>query len=461
MLYKTVQTDLTAFEVLLSLSNQQHPFILDSGMDSEKLGRYSFVGANPFLTFSSKGDRCRIHRSEEIESIEVGDPFAILQRLLKVYPAQSKEGIPFVGGAVGYFGYELCHFLEKLPSKAVDDMKIADCFFGFYDGIYVFDHQKDTIHIIALGINQPETDTLLAMEIHLRYFSLQRPQVSLYHSRTPVSFHSNMTKEVYLESIHRIREYIRAGDVYQVNFTQRFDCAFDGEPLSFYASLRSINPAPFTAYIDTGECIVVSSSPERFIHIKQDKIETRPIKGTCPRGATQAEDENNRRALLESEKDRAELLMIVDLERNDLSRIAQTGSVCVPEIFTVETYATVHHLVATVTATLRPEYDGIDCVRATFPGGSITGAPKIRAMEIIDQLEPTQRNIYTGAIGYLGFDGNLDLNIAIRTVVIKDKRAYFQVGGGIVWDSDPELEYQESLTKAQALIKALQSWEEE
>ena len=457
MFSKTMQTDLTAFEVFLSLRNQRHPFILDSGMDSEKLGRYSFVGGDPFLTFSSKGDRCRIHPSEEMESIEVGDPFAILQQLLTLYPAQSKEGMPFVGGAVGYFGYELCHFLENLPSKAIDDMNIADCFFGFYDGIYVFDHQKGTIDMVALGIKQPENDTLLAMETHLQYLSVQRPQIPPYHSPASVSFNTNMTKEAYLESIHRIKEYIRAGDVYQVNFTQRFDCTFDGDPLSFYATLRSINPAPFAAYIDTGECIVVSSSPERFIHVQEGKVETRPIKGTCPRGATKEEDANNQRALLESEKDRAELLMIVDLERNDLSRIAQTGTVCVPEIFTVETYATVHHLVATVTATLRPEHDGIDCVRATFPGGSITGAPKIRAMEIIDQLEPTQRNVYTGAIGYLGFDGNLDLNITIRTVVIKDKRAYFQVGGGIVWDSDPELEYQESLTKAQALIKALRS----
>jgi len=457
MLTKTSETDLTAFDVFLSLRNQQHPFILDSGMNPTRLGRYSFLGADPFLTFSSKGDKCRIARSGEPEEIQTGDPFTLLSSLLKQYRVPAHEHLPFTGGAVGYFGYELCHFLENLPRKTVDDVNIPDCFFGFYDGIFIFDHQSNTVNLVALGIHRAEIETLTKLETHLNSVLTAQPQLAPYHSSTPISFHTNMTKEQYLASIRRTREYIRAGDIYQINFTQRFDCAFDGDPISFYAALRAINPAPFAAYIDTGECTVVSSSPERFIRVQDGIIEARPIKGTIRRGATPAEDEQNIRTLLQSEKDRAELLMIVDLERNDLSRVAKTGTVRVPELFAVETYATVHHLVATVTAELRPECDLIDCVRATFPGGSITGAPKIRAMEIIDELEPTQRNIYTGSIGYLGFDGNMDLNIVIRTVVIKDNRAYLQAGGGIVWDSDPEQEYQESLIKARALMEALRS----
>lgn len=457
MLNKTFASDLTAFDVFLSLCSQRHPFILDSGMNPSRLGRYSFVGADPFLTFSSKGEICRITRHGAPEETQSGDPFTLLSKLLRQYPAKSHDRLPFVGGAVGYFGYDLCHFIEKLPRKAVDDVNIPDCFFGLYDGIYMFDHQQGTIDLVALGLDRSEAETLTRMETHLESVLKQRPQVLPYHSPERVSFQTNMTKEEYLASVRRIREYIRAGDIYQTNFTQRFDCAFTGDPVSFYATLRSLNPAPFAAYIDTGECIVVSSSPERFIRVQDGKIETRPIKGTICRGQTLAEDEQNRCALLNSEKDRAELLMIVDLERNDLSRIARTGTVRVPELFAIETYATVHHLVATVTADLRPECDLIDCVRATFPGGSITGAPKIRAMEIIDELEPTQRNVYTGAIGYLGFDGNMDLNIVIRTVVIKDKHAYLQAGGGIVWDSDPEQEYQESLIKARALMEALRS----
>lgn len=456
MLARSINSNLDAFTVFSALCNRRHPFILDSSMRINQLGRYSFVGAEPFMTFSSKGGNYCITGQDRQKTTATGDPLAVLRYLLKQYAVETHAEIPFTGGAVGYFGYDLCHFIEKLPRKAIDDVHVPDCFFAFYDGIYVFDHLTDKIYIVALGINKPAAEILAGMEADLRQISEGTPGIKQAYQPKPVEFRSNMTKKDYLAAIGRIREYIRAGDVYQVNFTQRFDCVFTGDPLVFYAALRAINPAPFAAFIDAGECIVMSSSPERLIRVRKGIIETRPIKGTIPRGETKEEDEKNRAALLQSEKDRAELLMIVDLERNDLSRVAQKGTVKVRELFALETYATVHHLVGTVTAKLRPECDVIDCVRATFPGGSITGAPKIRAMEIIDELEPTQRNVYTGSLGYLGFDGTLDLNIAIRTVVIKGERAYLQAGGGIVWDSDPVSEYQESLTKARAMMDALQ-----
>ncbi|MBP1764303.1 MAG: pabB, partial [Firmicutes bacterium] len=342
---KTFSTKLTAFDLFVSLRSRRHPFILDSGMDPEKLGRYSFVGADPFLTFSSKDDQCRIDQADGTEELHTEDPFTLLKRLLQQYTVRPREGLPFAGGAVGYFGYDLCHFIEKLPRKAVDDVSVPDCFFGFYDGIFVFDHQKNTVDIVALGLAGPVEETLHRLELQLSAAAEQPPAIIPFHNSAPADLHTNMTKEEYVQAIQRVREYIRSGDIYQANYTQRFDCGFAGDPVAFFAALRSKNPAPFAAYIDTGECIVVSSSPERFLRIHNGVIETRPIKGTISRGITAAEDEQNMQTLLQSEKDRAELLMIVDLERNDLSRIAKTGTVEVPELFVIETYATVHHLV--------------------------------------------------------------------------------------------------------------------
>jgi para-aminobenzoate synthetase component I len=460
VLSNTFSANITAFELFLSLKDGHHPFILDSSMDPTRLGRYSFVGVDPFLTFWSKGNTIYQKHRERGDKQSSGDPFEILRDLLKTYRVESLPPVmmmPFTGGAVGYLGYDLNRFIENIPDKAVDDVDVPDCFFGFYDGIYAIDHLQMTISAICLGVDRPEAETMGQLEERLIHAMNNRSVAPAYSPATPVDFLSNMTKESYTTAIHRIREYIRSGDIYQVNYTQRFEALFESDPVSLYSTLRSINPAPFSAYIDAGSCQVLSSSPERFIRVNNGFIETRPIKGTCPRGATDQDDEDMRKNLLDSEKDRAELLMIVDLERNDLGRIAKVGTVQVPELFVVETYPTVHHLVATITAQIRSECDLIDCLKATFPGGSITGAPKVRAMEIIEELEPTRRNVYTGALGYLGFDGNADLNIVIRTMVVKDSRAYFQAGGAITWDSDAESEYEESVLKAKALREALSS----
>ena len=266
---------------------------------------------------------------------------------------------------------------------------------------------------------------------------------------------SNFEKKEYLESIRKIKDYIRQGDIYQANLTQRFNGKTNISSYELYKKLRTISPAPFAAFLNFKEHQILSNSPERFIKCINNKIETRPIKGTRPRGKNKEEDLKLQGELRNSEKDKAELLMIVDLERNDIGRVSKIGSVKVPELFVIEPYANVSHLVATVTGELEESLDCIDVIKATFPGGSITGAPKIRAMEIIDELEPTQRNVYTGSIGYIGFNGDMDLNIAIRTLIKSNENIYFQVGGGITWDSNPEDEYQETLDKAKSIVNAL------
>ncbi|MDP2844225.1 MAG: aminodeoxychorismate synthase component I, partial [Acetobacterium sp.] len=318
-------------------------------------------------------------------------------------------------------------------------------------------HKEGKTYLAALGIEENEADIVSRLAAKF----VGDPKLAIrsdFKINENVTFRGNFTKPEYLKALDAVHEYILAGDIYQTNLTQRFDADLQISPLELYSELRKINPAPFASYIDFGEGQIVSSSPERFILVQGRNIETRPIKGTMPRGKTAEEDAANRETLVNSEKDKAELLMIVDLERNDLGKIAKTGTVKVPELFKLETYQTVFHLVSTVTAELKDDLDAIDCVKATFPGGSITGAPKIRAMEIIDELEPTQRNIYTGSIGYIGFNGDLDLNIAIRTIVCKDGKGYFQVGGGIVWDSDNESEYQETFDKGRALMDALKRY---
>lgn len=458
MLIKKINTDLNSFQLYSIFKNEPYSFFLDSGMDHEKLGRYSFIGFNPFLIFKSKGDRIDIYKDgSDNVSTSYGNPFDKLREVLETYKMIYQSDLPFVGGAVGFLGYDLCHHLEKLPKVAIDDVNIPDCFFGLYDGVIIIDHRNDEVSIASMGIKGCDEKIVADIEQAIQTGEENGIEIPTLVKSNSSKLISNFKKEDYIIAIERIREYIKSGDIYQANMTQRFECITKISPYELYAKLRSINPAPFASFIDFGEGHIVSSSPERFIRIKDRYIETRPIKGTCPRGNTFEEDKRNKLNLLSSEKDRAELLMIVDLERNDIGRISKPGSVKVSELFYLETYPTVHHLVATVTGEICDEYDAVDCLKATFPGGSITGAPKIRAMQIIDELEPTARNIYTGSIGYIGFNGDADLNIVIRTIIFKEDKAYFQVGGGIVWDSDAELEYQETLDKAKALICVLEN----
>jgi len=449
-----------AFEVF---KDRPFSFFLDSGMDPEKLGRYSFIGSDPFLILRSRGDRIALHYGDRKEIIK-GNPFDVLGGLLEKYALDSSPSpIPFIGGAVGYFSYDLCHFIERLPSTAIDDLQLPECYLAFYDALLAFDNLEGRAYIASTGFPEmEEAKRMTRAKEHLE--ELKAIIAKTHYSETAPSsknlkkvvLHSNFTHEEYVKAVAAAREYICAGDIFQVNLSQRFEADLPITPYELYSRLRLINPAPFASYLNFDGATVVSASPERFLRVRGDTVETRPIKGTRPRGRSAAEDEALARNLIHSTKDRAENVMIVDLERNDLGRVCRYGTVRVSELCALETYATVFHLTSTVEGRLREDKNRIDLLKATFPGGSISGAPKVRAMEIIDELEPTRRSIYTGSIGYLSFGGEMDLNIVIRTFVIKDGKAYFQVGGGIVYDSDPEAEYQETLDKAKALIEALE-----
>lgn len=437
-------------------------FFLDGAMDKKKYGRYSFMGANPFLVMSSKGKRITV-TSNGVKSVVLGNPFDMLGQYLEKYKMETENApVPFTCGAVGYFSYDLCHFIEKLPKTATDDLKLPESYFGFYDLILAFDNLKEKAYLISTGFPQQKEKQRLIYarkrldEIKEKLTQLPvNSQTQMFTDAAKPNIKSNFTHQEYINAVEKAREYITAGEIYEVNLSQRFETELTIPPYELYLRLREINPAPFASYLDFDGVTIVSASPERFLKLKGDNVETRPIKGTRPRGKTQEQDTRLAQDLLTSTKDRAENLMIVDLERNDLGRVCCYGTVEVTEFAMLETFPTVFHLTSTVTGKLREDKNRIDLLKASFPGGSITGAPKIRAMEIIDELEPTRRSIYTGSIGYLGFDGNLDINIAIRTFIIKNKRAYFQVGGAIVYDSDPEGEYQETLDKAKALIDAL------
>ncbi len=437
--------------------------LLESGTREPKLGRWSFVACDPFLTYRTKGARIEIWRAAGRE-VREGDPFYSLRDLLSECQVDRPAGAPpLIAGALGYFAYDLGRFVERVPETAVDDVPVADCHLGFYGAVAAIDHVEDRAWVSAIGA--PETDPDSAQRLaerragelaeRLADAQPEAPIETLPQTMDAFPISSNFTHDEYIAALKRVKEYIAAGDIYQANLTQRLSAQMARTPWSLYRRLTAANPAPFAAYFETPDCAVVSCSPERFLQVRSGEVETRPIKGTRPRGATPEEDARLAEELRNSTKDRAENVMIVDLERNDLGRVCDYGSVHVPELFALESYATVHHLVSTVRGRLHTGKTALDCLRASFPGGSITGAPKVRSMEIIEELEPTRRGIYTGAIGYLCFSGDMDVNIVIRTLVVKDGTAYFQVGGGIVADSDPEAEYQETLDKARALARGL------
>jgi len=451
-------------DIFEALDDGKTACFLDSALIHDRLGRYSFIGVDPFMHFSSTGNCCCVETKGGEKRFITGDPLVELNKLIKQYSTNGPSPFPLAhGGAVGYFSYDLGRLLERLPDDTENDLNLPECRFAFYDGGVVIDHLQECAYLVSTGLPLTgEAGKARARErmLHWRR-QLPRP-VSNNFSKTEQKnykrasgLQANFSREDYMQAVKKSLEYIAAGDIYQVNISQRFTTCLKTNPWELYRRLRYINPAPFASFLRFPEVTVAGSSPERFLKVEGDHVETRPIKGTRPRGRDPAEDAALKEELIASEKDRAELLMIVDLERNDLGRACQTGSVKVPELFCLETYATVYHLVSTVTGTLPAGKNVLDLLPVVFPGGSITGAPKIRSMEIIEELESVRRGIYTGSLGYIDFGGRADLNIVIRTFVIKNGRAYFQVGGGIVADSRPELEYQETLDKARALLSAL------
>ena len=351
MLLKQLQTKLNSFELYSMFKDQEYSFFLDSGMDHDKLGEFSFIGWNPFLVFKSKDENIEIIRDGKVENIK-GNPFVEIKKILADYKMDYRTEIPFVGGAVGYLGYDLCHHIEDLPRTAIDDVNVPDMYFGLYDGVICIDHRcgEDKVFVASLGIIDDEE--IVVGNIIKEMEKLEKIGVKIEIPKTSKQkeFKSNFTRQEFVDSVKKVQSYIESGDIYQANLTQRYSCDLEETPYELYGKLRAINPAPFATYMDFGEGQIVSSSPERFIKIRDGVIETRPIKGTRPRGKNEAEDKKYREELLNSEKDKSELLMIVDLERNDLGKIAKTGTVKVTELFHLEEYPTVYHLVSTVVA---------------------------------------------------------------------------------------------------------------
>lgn len=456
-------TGLSAWEACQRLAELPGLLFLDSAANGP-IGRYSFVAADPFAWISAAGATVA-----ENGRVCFGDPFQVLAERLTQHRLASIPGLPpFQGGAAGLFGYGLCHRIEKLPGPEHDDFHVPDMAVGLYDWVLGFDHVLDRAWLISTGL----PDRSIARAVR-RSAQIERclgrpaprrsylpPAPALIRSpRWPVPglecVASNFRRDQYIATIRRAIDYVHAGDCFQVNIAQRLLAPARLGPLELYGRLRSRNPAPFAGYFDLGDFVIASASPERFLRVADGHVETRPIKGTRPRGKTPTEDGARAAELVGSAKDRAENVMIVDLLRNDLGRVCAYGSVEVAALCRLESHPYVHHLVSDVHGTLRPECGPVDLLRAAFPGGSVTGAPKVRAMEIIAELERVARGPYTGALGYLGFDGAMDTNLLIRTFTHGKGWLSFSVGGGIVADSQPEREYDETWHKAEGLLRAL------
>lgn len=450
--------------------------LLDSGMIVEGLSRYSFMSADPFMIITSRGNRVKVARRHcpmgRNTEIKTGDPLDVIKDMLSEYKIITGAcPSPFPAGAAGYMAYDLGRQFEKLPEMADNDLSVPDCWLGFYDLVVTIDHLNGSVYISSTGY--PQTDPINSAGragqrirwMKNRLLEGGRGKIKNTNNcddsingglETNLSaMISGFDRKGYCNAVERAKEYIAAGDIFQVNLSQRFSLAGKDRPWDVFRRLKKINPAPMAAYVNSGDLHLVSSSPERFMKVSGGQVETRPIKGTRPRGETLTEDRHWRDDLWKSDKDRAELVMIVDLERNDLGRVCVPGSIKVTELYRLEEYPTVFHLVSTVQGKLEEKKSVIDLLRASFPGGSITGAPKIRAMEVIEELEPVRRGVYCGSIGYMAFNGDADFNIVIRTLVFTRDRIVFQVGGGITIDSDPNSEYIETLDKAKALVRAL------
>ena len=432
------------------IANKPWAIFLDSGFPYSQQGRYDIIACNPEITLDTKGLETTITKNDEV-TFSDEDPFLLLKKYLSNDFEVDKE-LPFNGGALGYFSYDLARRLENLPVLAKDQENIAEMSIGIYAWAVVVDHQEKQSWLVG---NACKTDSWQSLIEQFSQLDMNVSESTFVIKEKPKS---NMSKAYYQQAFDKIKFYLTEGDSYQVNLAQRFSSTCSGNPWTAYKALRKINAAPFSCYVNFPEVQVLSSSPERFLKVTDGEVETKPIKGTRPRHAELAKDQQHINALSNSKKDRAENVMIVDLLRNDMSKNCKAGSVKVPTLFNVESFATVHHLVSTVKGVLSEGDHALDLLRSCFPGGSITGAPKIRSMEIIEELEPNRRGIYCGSIGYIAFNGNMDTNIAIRTLVHSKNTIRFWAGGGIVNDSVMEDEYQESYDKAVALLNLLEQF---
>ncbi|WP_421721815.1 aminodeoxychorismate synthase, component I [Anaerobacillus alkaliphilus] len=438
---------------------KKHHALLESGRG----GRYSIIGLDPWAILSGKNQKLTITMKDQAE-VKEGPLLTSMKEWMATYRTEVNDDLPeFQGGAVGFISYDLVRQFEELPEVSQDDLETEDIYFLLFEDVFVLDHKEELFWIITHYEEGKKTVALERLdELEKLWFAPTKIESWDYSNLEFTDYwDASLSQEDFMTAVKKVQNYIANGDVFQVNLSVRQTKKLETEPFHIYEKLREINPSPYMSYFETPEFQLVSASPELLVKKQGEDISTRPIAGTRSRGKDAAEDEMLARTLIENEKEKAEHVMLVDLERNDLGRVSQFGTVEVNELMVIEKYSHVMHIVSNVRGKLDPTYDVYDVIEATFPGGTITGAPKVRTMEIIEELEPVRRGVYTGSIGWIGYNGNMELNIAIRTLVAKNGFAYVQAGAGIVIDSDPEAEYKESLKKAMALWKAKELSEEE
>ncbi len=455
---------LTPVSAFLSLRRDaRHAFLLESVEGGEKLARYSFLGANPYRVVRATGEQVEVTEADGSAQTPEGDVFTVMARLMDAYQEVDMPDLPrFTGGAVGYLGYDTVRLIEHLPDAPPDDLHLPDAVWAFYETVAAFDHVRHQLVLMASAFIDPGTDLRAAYDEARTRLNRLETQLSqpLTEHPPPVQLAgegltSNFEQSAFEAAVEQAKEYIYEGDIFQVVLSQRFALPFRGDRFNLYRALRQVNPSPYLFYLDFDDFALVGSSPEVLVRAEDDHAEVLPIAGTRPRGTTPDEDEALADELLADPKERAEHLMLVDLGRNDLGRVCRFDSVEVDRYAYIERYSHVMHIVSSVTGELEPNQSPMDVLAACFPAGTVSGAPKVRAMEIIDELEPTRRGIYAGAVGYVDFSGTIDTCIAIRTMVVRDGTAYVQAGAGIVADSDPATEYEETRNKAAALHQAM------
>jgi anthranilate synthase component 1 len=464
---KSVSADLlTPVSAFLAIAEREpHAFLLESAERGEQIGRYTFLGVRPYMRVSARGKAIEIERGRRRERRD-GNVFQVIKELLRAHRPAIVPGIPpFTAGAVGYFAYDVVRQLEKIGDHAKDDLSLADADLMFFDRLLAFDHLRHQIHIVATADISRESPRSAYERTVRDIAGLEKKlaaglRPTLWRKSTrrrpsQLDVHAGTSRKHFLRSVERCKEYIAAGDIFQVVLSQRLDFEPEVEPFNLYRALRQVNPSPYLYFLRMGENCILGSSPEMLVRVTGRRLEYRPIAGTHPRGRDEAEDQRLEQQMRSDEKERAEHVMLVDLGRNDLGRVSEYGSVKVKDLMYVERYSHVMHLVSALEGKLRKDLDALDAFAACFPAGTLSGAPKVRAMQIIEELEPTRRGIYGGSVLYADFAGNLDSCIGIRTMLIQGKHAYLQAGAGIVADSDPAREFEESMNKAQALLRAV------
>jgi anthranilate synthase component 1 len=464
--YREILADMeTPVSAYRKIAGDKDSFLFESVVGGEKWGRYSFLGSEPTVIFKSKDGKIELLEKGKTTSFDIkGDPLHHLKELMSRYEPVKLPGLPrFFGGAVGYIGYDMVKFFEKLPNSVEDDLGLPDALFMITDTIIIFDNVNQKIKVVSNAYTEgKDTDQAYKDAVDRIEAMIARIKAPLPPSKKRRSnpqkkdIHSNFTKEAFTDIVEKARDYIKAGDVFQVVLSQRFEVENQEDPFEVYRAIRSLNPSPYMFLLNMGEISMVGSSPEVLVRVEEGEITLRPIAGTRKRGETEEEDRALEKDLLADPKERAEHIMLVDLGRNDVGRVSKTGDVEVDELMIIERYSHVMHIVSNVKGKIKDDLDSYDVLRACFPAGTVSGAPKVRAMEIIDEFEPTKRGPYAGAVGYFSFTGNMDICITIRTILMKGDKAYVQAGAGIVAYSDPESEYIETVNKAKGCIRALE-----